>query len=112
MSKTPFEIRLELIHIAKDALWNNFSNDFHMYQSQYEGHGPHAEFLPRGPKDENGIPTFLKPPLPPSSKDVIAYAEELNEFVSQTPERRVFTVDVGTRHQFETSSAEEFKKKR
>ncbi len=88
MSKTPFEIRLELIKIAQSAIWDNFNNKSYRYESQFSDSNNPAKRL--GPKDADGNPTFLEPPAYPTTEDILAEAEKLNLFVS---ERKTFHID-------------------
>lgn len=75
MSKTPFEIRLELLKLAKETLFepiyqkrNSLSDEFHAKLT-----------------DENrGEIPFPTLPDFPSINDIVAKAEELNKFVSKT----------------------------
>ena len=73
---TPFEIRLELLKMAKEMLSDDYygkreqiSNDWHM---QCES----AKIKGETPPSHPGFPTY------PSEQDIIAKAQTLNSFVS------------------------------
>ena len=76
---TPFEIRLELLKMAKDMLSDEYygkresiSNDWHMKVEVAKQNGG---AIP----DHPGFPTI------PSEQEIIAKATALNGFVSQVP---------------------------
>jgi hypothetical protein len=80
MSLTPFEIRLELLKMAKDMVMDDFhtkrnqvSEDWHVKVENSR----HA-----------GIAPPEHPPLPPypTESDIITRANTLNGFVSQLPQ--------------------------
>lgn len=73
MSKTPFEIRLELLTLAKEILQapvyekrNQLANEYHSK-------------LTDANRETRPFPTM---PDFPSTTDIVAKAEELNRFVS------------------------------
>ena len=77
MSKTPYEIRLELIKLAKDSLFEGtvskrdaLLQEYHSSLNVYPG-----ESQPKNPKPFPEMPTF------PSSEDIIAEAKKLKAFV-------------------------------
>jgi len=74
MSKTPYEIRLELLKLAKESLFEPVYNKRDSLKDEY-----HSKVT-----DENKG-TVPYPTLPdfPSTADIVAKAEELNKFVSQ-----------------------------
>lgn len=82
MSKTPYEIRLELLKLAKDSLYEPV---FQKRQNLYE------EFMSKrevfvgmtGPTPEQLALQFPTMPDFPSTDDIVAQAEKLNQFVSQ-----------------------------
>ena len=82
MSKTPYEIRLELLKLAKDSLYEPV---FQKRQNLYEEFQSKREVfvgMP-GPTEEQ---LALKYPVMPdffSTNDIIVEAEKLNQFVSQ-----------------------------
>lgn len=78
MSKTPFEIRLELLKMAKDLLTDT-------YYSKREPVQNHWHYSAEAAK-EHGLPV---PPAPefgnfPDDRDIVSLASKLNEFVSHT----------------------------
>jgi len=73
MSKTPYEIRFDLLNLAREILQtpvhemrNNLSDEYHSKLNDSN----------RGTLPYPTMPTF------PSSAEIIAKAEELNKFVS------------------------------
>jgi len=72
MSKTPYEIRLELLNLAKEILQTPVFQDRQKLSDEY-----HAKL-----HDANRL-TLPYPHLPefPSTADIIAKAEELKKFV-------------------------------
>ena len=74
MSKTPFEIRLELLKMAKDIV---FEPVYQKRQTLVDEH--HCKIT-----DENRA-SLSYPTLPdfPSSADIVAKAEELKKFIDQ-----------------------------
>lgn len=80
MSKTPFEIRLELLKLANEILttpvYQQRDAMLQEWQSSRECY-PH-ETAPRNPQPFPRLPDF------PNTNEVVAKAEELNRFVSQT----------------------------
>ena len=74
MSKTPYEIRLELLKLANEILVTPVFNNRESLREEY-----HSKLT-----DENrGTMTYPVMPDFPSSKDIVAKAEELNKFISQ-----------------------------
>ena len=74
MSKTPYEIRLELLTLAKDALWEP------VYQTR---DAKLQEYHSKLTDANRGLLAFPTLPDFPSSTDIIAKAEELKKFVDQ-----------------------------
>jgi hypothetical protein len=76
---TPFEIRLELLKMAKDMLeqdyYGNREKVSNEYAAKVDAAKLHAQPIPEHP----GFPAF------PSEAEVIKKATELNSFVSQIP---------------------------
>lgn len=72
MSKTPYEIRLDLLRLAKESLFEPYYQERSALEQQW--HATHAI--------EPGTP-YPKMPSAPTSEDVIAEAKKLNEFVSR-----------------------------
>jgi hypothetical protein len=71
MAKTPYEIRLELLKLAKDILTEPIVSTRDNLMQQY--------YIERQPNDNAKLPTL---PDYPSSVDVIKEAEKLNAFIS------------------------------
>ena len=74
MSKTPYEVRLELLKMAKETLFEPIYQQRQALTDEY-----HSKLT-----DANRA-TLQFPTLPdfPSSKDVISKAEEMKKFVDQ-----------------------------
>ena len=82
MSKTPYEIRLELLKLAKDSLYEPV---FQKRQNLYEEFQSKREVfvgMP-GPTEEQLALQFPVMPDFPTTDDIVAQAEKLNQFVSQ-----------------------------
>jgi hypothetical protein len=82
MSKTPYEIRLELLKLAKDSLYDpvfqkrqNLMDEFLSKREVFVGMS--------GPTEEQLALKFPTLPDFPSTDTIIAEAEKLNDFVSQ-----------------------------
>lgn len=81
MSKTPYEIRLELLKLAKDSLYDpvfqkrqNLMDEFMSKREVFVGvSGPTAEQL--------ALPFPVMPDFP-DTDTIIGVAEKLNQFVS------------------------------
>jgi hypothetical protein len=74
MSKTPYEIRLELLKLAKDSLYEP------VYQKR---DSLREEFLSKLTEENRDSVSFPTMPDFPGTTDIIAEAEKLNKFVSQ-----------------------------
>ena len=76
MSKTPYEIRLELLQLSKDILFDTVHNDRSIRSMEY-----HSKLT-----DANRA-SLAFPAMPPypSVDDVINKARDLNSFISQDP---------------------------
>ena len=79
MSMTPYEIRLQLLEMAKDMLTSDYfakreiiSNEWHTTIEESKIKGTPSPSHP-------GFPLF------PSEEEIIKKAETLNNFVSQSP---------------------------
>lgn len=77
MSKTPYEIRLELLKLAKDTLFEpiyskreELMNEYHSSRETFVN-----ETAPRSPKDFPSMPNW------PSVEDIVSQAEKLKSFV-------------------------------
>ena len=74
MSKTPYEIRLELLHLAKEILSTPVHDKRNSLSDEY-----HSKL-----NDANrGILPYPTMPDFPSSTDIVVKAEELKKFVDQ-----------------------------
>ena len=74
MSKTPYEIRLELLTLAKEILQEPIYQKRSQLGDEYHSKLPDAN---RGTLPFPTMPDF------PSTADIIAKAEELKKFVDQ-----------------------------
>jgi hypothetical protein len=72
MSKTPYEIRLDLLRLAKENLFEPFT---------FERLNKEQEFFANREVDPNT--PYPKMPKAPTTEDVIAEAKKLNEFISK-----------------------------
>ena len=79
MGLTPFEIRLELLKLAKDMLEQDYHAKREVVYNNWQTTADHAR--------QHGLQVPNQPDHPPfpSEADVIAKAAALNEFVSQLP---------------------------
>jgi hypothetical protein len=82
MSKTPYEIRLELLKLAKDSLYEPVFQQRHNLMEEYQSK---REVFPgmSGPTEEQLALQFPTMPDFPGTDTIIAEAEKLNQFVSQ-----------------------------
>jgi len=74
MSKTPYEIRLELLKLAKDSLYEPIYQKRNALSDEY-----HSK-LTEANRESHPFPTL---PDFPTTTDIIAKAEELKKFVDQ-----------------------------
>ena len=83
MGMTPFEIRLELLKMAKESLLDPY---FGEKERRNEEWNRHLDIINRlgNHVDRENLPTAPELPPYPSSKDIIAKAKELNDFVSNS----------------------------
>ena len=72
MSKTPYEIRLDLLRLARENLIEPYLN---------ERNSKEQEFYAKREVDPNT--PYPNMPKAPTTEDVIAEAKKLNEFVSK-----------------------------
>ena len=79
MSMTPYEIRLELLKMAKDMLTDDFHSKSDILQQQWHTQVEAAKIAGRESPDIPELPPF------PTETDIVKKAESLNLFVSQTP---------------------------
>lgn len=73
---TPFEIRLELLKMAKDMLSEDYYGKRESIASDWSMKVEAAKLNGQAVPDHPGFPTY------PSENDIIAKAKSLNEFVS------------------------------
>ncbi len=76
---TPFEIRLELLKMARDMLGDDYYGKREIIANQYSVDCDAAKLKGEDPPKHPGYPPF------PSEQDVIAKAQALNTFVSNLP---------------------------
>jgi hypothetical protein len=80
MSMTPYELRLELLKMAKDMLSDDYYGRREIISNEWSTKVEESKI--------NGTPSPAHPgfPLFPSEEEIIKKAEALNGFVSQTPQ--------------------------
>jgi hypothetical protein len=74
---TPFEIRLELLKMAKDMLSDDYYGKRESISNQYASQCEYAKLNGQPVPDHPGFPSF------PSEQEIIIKANALNGFVSQ-----------------------------
>jgi hypothetical protein len=74
MSKTPYEIRLELLKLAKDSLFEPVYTRRDALKD---------EFYSKMSDQNKGTIPYPTLPSFPSTDDIVAEAEKLNKFISQ-----------------------------
>jgi hypothetical protein len=79
MSMTPFEIRLELLKMAKDMLTDQYYGQREVVSNSWQTQIETARLKGETPPTHPGFPDF------PSETEIIKKATELNNFVSQIP---------------------------
>ena len=79
MSMTPYEIRLELLKMAKEMLTDDYYGKREVISNEWTTKVEESKI--------NGTPSPQHPGFPPfpSEEEIIEKAEMLNGFVSQTP---------------------------
>lgn len=77
-NKTPFEIRLEVLKMAQDLYMSNWYANKEKAQTEYQTKFQIAE------RDRVNFDEKLEVPPFPSEEDIIAKAEKLNAFISNT----------------------------
>ena len=82
---TPFEIRLELLKMAKDMLEQDYYGTRERTQNDWQVKVENARHAGQVPPDHPGFPPY------PSEADIIAKAQTLNGFVSQIPLEKTST---------------------
>lgn len=76
---TPFEIRLELLKMAKEMLEQDYYGNREKVSNEYAAKVDAAKLHGQPIPEHPGFPAF------PSEAEVIKKASELNSFVSQIP---------------------------
>jgi len=81
MSMTPYEIRLELLKMAKDMLTDEYYGKREVISNEWSTKVEESKI--------NGTPSPSHPGFPsfPSEEEIIKKAELLNGFVSQIPQQ-------------------------
>lgn len=80
---TPFEIRLELLKMAKDLLLESYHSEKDRLQQEWHVKVDVAKLNGQAIPDHPAFPTY------PSETDIINKAQSLNGFVSNTPTDKV-----------------------
>lgn len=78
MSMTPYEIRLELLKMAKDMLTDDYHTKSDALQQQWHTQVDAAKIAGTPSPDYPALPAF------PTEDEIVKKAEALNQFVSQT----------------------------
>lgn len=76
---TPFEIRLELLKMAKEMLEQDYFASRDKVNAEYSVKCDSAKLQGQAPPDHPGFPSF------PNETEIISKATALNGFVSQLP---------------------------
>ena len=79
MSMTPYEIRLELLKMAKDLLVDDFYAQKEVVTNQWQTEIESSKIAGTTAPPHPALPPF------PNETDIVIKAEALNQFVSQTP---------------------------
>jgi hypothetical protein len=77
---TPFEIRLELLKMAKEMLEQDYYGNREKVSNEYASRCDFAKINGQTIPEHPGFPPF------PSETEIIRKATELNSFVSQIPQ--------------------------
>jgi hypothetical protein len=78
MSMTPYEIRLELLKMAKDMLTDDYHTRRDSLSQQWHTQVDAAKIAGTSSPDFPALPPF------PTEDEIVKKAEALNQFVSQT----------------------------
>ena len=78
MSMTPYEIRLELLKMAKDMLTDDYHTKRDALNQQWHSQVDAAKIAGTSSPDFPALPPF------PTEDEIVKKAEALNQFVSQT----------------------------
>ena len=76
---TPFEIRLELLNMAKDMLSDDYYGKRESISNQYASQCEYAKLNGQPVPDHPGFPPF------PNESEIVTKANALNGFVSNIP---------------------------
>jgi len=76
---TPYEIRLELLKMAKDMLTDDYYGKREIISNSWQTEIESARLKGETPPSHPGFPDF------PNESEIIKKADALNGFVSQTP---------------------------
>ena len=76
---TPFEIRLELLKMAKDMLSDDYYGERESISNQYASQCEYAKLNGQPVPDHPGFPPF------PNESEIVTKANALNGFVSNIP---------------------------
>ena len=79
---TPFEIRLELLKMAKEMLEQDYYGNREKVSNEYAAKCDHAKIHGQPIPEHPGFPAF------PNESEIIAKASTLNGFVSQIPQQQ------------------------
>jgi hypothetical protein len=79
MSMTPFEIRLQLLQMAKDMISDDYFGKREIISMNWQTQIETARLKGETPPPHPGFPDF------PSETEILKKAAELNSFVSQIP---------------------------
>lgn len=80
MSLTPFEIRLELLKMAKDMLVEDYFGKREIVSNQWQTQVESSRLKGETPPAHPGFPDY------PTEEQVVHKATQLNNFVSQVPQ--------------------------
>ena len=80
---TPFEIRLELLKMAKEMLTEDYYGKREQVSNDWQAKVENARHAGGSPPDHPGFPAY------PTEAEVIAKATTLNGFVSQIPQDNI-----------------------
>lgn len=80
---SPFEIRLELLKMAKEMLTEDYYSKRDQVSNDWQVKVENARHAGATPPDHPGFPSY------PTEIEIISKAQALNGFVSQLPEVKV-----------------------
>jgi hypothetical protein len=80
---TPFEIRLQLLHMAKEMLIDEYNHKCEQVSNNWNIQVENAHVAGNIPPDHPGFPAY------PSENEIVAKVQALNNFVSNTPVENV-----------------------